>query len=140
MRLYPVVPILFRIASHDYTIPDTEVVIEKGTQVLLPIIAAQRDSKHYQDPNEFIPERFSDESKASPEFSKRPYFPFGEGPRVCIGMRLGKMMTKLALAVMLEKYSYEFSDDQKKRKLVIAPETFIMTMTPGIELKIRKRK
>jgi cytochrome P450 len=58
-------------------------VVEKGTQILIPVMALQNDPKYYPDPEKFDPERFNEEEK-----KKRPpctYLPFGEGPRICIG-------------------------------------------------------
>lgn len=63
---------------------DTDLVIQKGTPVVMPIISMQRDKDHYTNPTKFDPERFSKENK-----SKRHHYlhlPFGEGPRNCIGM------------------------------------------------------
>jgi cytochrome P450 family 6 len=61
----------------------TDVTVEKGVQVLLPILALHHDPKYYPDPERFDPERFSEEEKKKrPQFS---YIPFGEGPRLCIG-------------------------------------------------------
>lgn len=69
-----------------YTIPETNVKIEHGTRVLIPIYGVHHDAKYYPDPEEFDPERFSEEAKAArPHFT---YYPFGEGPRICIGEQI----------------------------------------------------
>lgn len=102
-------------------------------------MAIQRDPQYYSNPEQFVPERFSEQSKSDPEFVNRPYFPFGEGPRHCIGSRLGKIQTKITLAMMLQRYSFELSDEMKKRKLTLAPNSFILAPIGGIELKVRKR-
>jgi len=65
-------------------VPDDTLVIKKGTKVLIPAYAIHHDYRYYPDPETFDPERFSPEEKA-----KRPngtYMPFGDGPRLCIGM------------------------------------------------------
>lgn len=59
-------------------------MIEKGQQLIIPIFSLHNDPRYYSDPEVFDPNRFSPEEKA-----KRPsgvYLPFGEGPRMCIGM------------------------------------------------------
>jgi cytochrome P450 family 6 len=59
------------------------VTVEKGVQIVVPILGLHLDSKYYPDPESFDPERFSEEEKKKrPHFS---YLPFGEGPRICIG-------------------------------------------------------
>jgi cytochrome P450 family 6 len=81
--MYPSLPNLIRVCTKPYTIPGTNVLIEKGTPVIIPIYAIHRDPLYYSDPDRFDPERFTDYNK-----EKRPpytYLPFGEGPRICIG-------------------------------------------------------
>jgi len=77
---------LFRKASKKYHVPNDSLIIENGQKLLIPVYALHYDSKYYTEPEKFIPERFSAEEKA-----KRPsgvYLPFGDGPRMCIGIFL----------------------------------------------------
>jgi len=79
---------LLRKASQKYRFPNDSLIIEKDQRILIPIYAIHHDTKYYTDPEKFIPERFSAEEKA-----KRPsgiYLPFGDGPRICIGMYIFK--------------------------------------------------
>jgi cytochrome P450 family 6 len=81
--MYPSLPNLIRVCTKPYTIPGTNVLLEKGTPVIIPIYAIHRDPLYYSDPDRFDPERFTEYNK-----EKRPaytYLPFGEGPRICIG-------------------------------------------------------
>jgi cytochrome P450 family 6 len=81
--MYPSLPNLIRVCTKPYTIPGTDVLIEKETPVIIPIYAIQRDPLYYSEPEKFDPERFTEYNK-----EKRPtytYLPFGEGPRICIG-------------------------------------------------------
>lgn len=72
-----------RICVADYNIPDTDILIEKGTMLVIPVLGLHRDEEYFPDPERFDPERFSKENKRKiPQFS---YLPFGEGPRICIG-------------------------------------------------------
>lgn len=70
--------------------------------VLIPIMGLHRDAEYYPDPERFDPDRLSDENKKNiPDYA---YMPFGEGPRMCIGMRFGLMQTKVGLASILRNY------------------------------------
>lgn len=83
LRINPVTAVLQRKALNDYTVPETDIKIEKGMTVLISPITIHRDGKYYPEPNKFDPERFSVENS-----SKRhscAYLPFGAGPRSCIG-------------------------------------------------------
>lgn len=84
MRKYPPVTFLFRECSKNYKIPDSDVVIPAKTSVIIPVYGMQWDEKYYDNPQEFRPERFTEEEKA-----KRPnytYLPFGDGPKGCMGI------------------------------------------------------
>lgn len=51
--------------------------------VMMPMFTIQRDEKYYPNPEKFDPERFNDVNKD--KIINGTYFPFGMGPRVCIG-------------------------------------------------------
>lgn len=86
LRKYPPVPILSRECTETYKMPDSDLVLEKGQAVFIPILGIQHDPEHYPDPEKFDPDRFTNEAKAT----RHPFtwLPFGEGPRVCIGKYL----------------------------------------------------
>lgn len=83
LRKYPIVPVLSRECVKDFKIPDSDVIIDKGTAISISALGLQRDPEYYPDPMKFDPERFNEENKAT----RHPYtyIPFGEGPRNCIG-------------------------------------------------------
>lgn len=64
---------LNREVTQTYTIPNTDVVLEKGTQIVIPIAAIQRDPKYFPNPDEFIPDRFNAENSEGKTFVTRPY-------------------------------------------------------------------
>ncbi|RZC37405.1 p450 domain containing protein [Asbolus verrucosus] len=65
-----------------YELPDEDVIIEKGTRILIPIIGIHHDEEYYPDPQKFDPERFSEKKKNSRH--QYAHIPFGEGPRGCV--------------------------------------------------------
>lgn len=72
-----------RKATKDYDVPGESLTIKKGQNIIIPMYSIHNDPEYYPDPATFDPERFTAEEK-----SKRPngtFFPFGEGPRLCIG-------------------------------------------------------
>lgn len=78
-------PVLNRTCVNNYQIPGTDKVIEKGTEIFIPAYALQMDKKYYENPDKFIPERFTEEGSAGKNSKDKPYIPFGDGPRNCIG-------------------------------------------------------
>ncbi|XP_076303805.1 cytochrome P450 9e2-like [Lasioglossum baleicum] len=78
-----------------------------GMQVLIPVTALHHDPQYWSDPNVFDPDRFSDERKQNIE--KMSFIPFGEGPRMCVGMRMAMLMMKCCLVSLLNNYKIELS-------------------------------
>lgn len=74
---------LNRTSSKDWVIPGTDVVIEKGTKVLISSFGLHSNPEYFPEPDVFDPERFTEENKA--KMHPYCYLPFGEGPRNCIG-------------------------------------------------------
>lgn len=81
--MYPPLPVITRQCTEEYTIPGTDITLEKGTGVMISIKNIHYCEDIYENSEKFDPERFSPE-----EINKRhsyAYIPFGEGPRICIG-------------------------------------------------------
>ncbi|XP_030745865.1 probable cytochrome P450 6a21 isoform X1 [Sitophilus oryzae] len=111
LRKFPPVPVIPRVCSKDYQIPGTDVVIEKGVRVQIPVWGLHKDPDYYPNPEVFNPENFSEENKAKrPDFT---FLPFGEGPRMCIGMRFGLMQTKVGLISLVRKFNFTLNDKTK---------------------------
>ncbi|EFN84331.1 Cytochrome P450 6k1 [Harpegnathos saltator] len=102
MRLYPPVPILDRVPLEDYTFPGTNITVEKGMPIYIGVYGLHTDPKYYSNPMTFDPDRFSDERKG--EILPCTYLPFGEGPRNCIGSRLGYLQTAVGLITVLRDH------------------------------------
>ncbi|XP_076303803.1 cytochrome P450 9e2-like isoform X1 [Lasioglossum baleicum] len=83
------------------------VKMRPGMQVLVPITALHHDPQYWSDPKVFDPDRFSDERKQNIE--KMSFIPFGEGPRMCVGMRMAMLMMKCCLVSLLNNYKIELS-------------------------------
>ncbi|KAI8433993.1 hypothetical protein MSG28_012144 [Choristoneura fumiferana] len=98
LRLYPPFPSIQRQCTRDYTIPETGYVVEKGTIVLFPTLAIQRDEQYWPAAGSFIPERWS-----GPAPPPGVYMPFGDGPRYCIGKRFAMIQMKCCLARLLQR-------------------------------------
>lgn len=63
--------------------PNSSLIIEKGQKIIIPINSLHRDPKYFADPEVFDPERFSEEKRKQ---LNGIYLPFGDGPRICIGI------------------------------------------------------
>ncbi|GJQ85986.1 Cyp6a9 [Trypoxylus dichotomus] len=102
IRKHPPITTLRRKCVKDYPIPNSNVIIEKGTSIYVPVLGFHHDPKYYPEPEKFLPERFSKENinKIVPY----TYLPFGEGPRFCIGDRFAKLQAKIGLINFIKNY------------------------------------
>ena len=105
MRLYPTVAMISRQAAVDDEIEG--VPVPRGTVVNLNIWLAHRDPEIWPDPERFDPERFDPARRRSRP--KHAYFPFGSGPRVCIGNNFALMEAQLILAAVARRWRLRVS-------------------------------
>jgi cytochrome P450 len=101
MRLYPPAWTLGRRALKDYQLgPYT---IPAGSIVIMSQYVMHHDPRYFPDPFRFDPERWTPEARASrPQYS---YFPFGGGPRRCIGDGFAVMEAIMVLATLAQQWS-----------------------------------
>lgn len=102
MRLYPPAWVIGREALHGFDLDRHR--IERGSIVLMSPYVMHRDPRYYPDPDRFDPDRWLPEASAGrPKFA---YFPFGGGPRVCVGERFAWMEGVLLLAALAQKWRF----------------------------------
>ena len=103
MRLYPPAWIVTREALEEIEVGGYR--LPKGATVLLSQWVVHRDARYYPDPLRFDPERWTpDQAAARPKLS---YFPFGAGPRVCIGEPFAWMEGILLLATIAQRWDLQ---------------------------------
>ena len=83
--------------------------IPAGVQLFIPLHIVHRDPEQWgEDALEFNPERFA-EGIAKASKDQVSYFPFGWGPRICIGQNFAMIEAKLALSQILQHFSFELA-------------------------------
>lgn len=76
LRMYPPVPLMIRKANVDYQIPNSDHVIPKEHQVIIPLVAFHYDERFWKNPEQFIPDRFETAEAENQKNCK--FIPFGE--------------------------------------------------------------
>lgn len=131
MRLYPPAWAIGRLALNDYAVRDY--VVPARSLVLLSQYVTHHDARYFADPTRFDPERWTQESRDSrPAFS---YFPFGGGPRRCIGEGFAWMEGILLVAALARKWRMELVPDHPVK---LYP---VITLRPkhGMRMRLKKR-
>jgi cytochrome P450 len=131
MRLYPPVWIIGRRALVDHEIDSHK--LKAGDLTLHSQYLVHHDERWFPDPEKFIPERWTPESKeARPKFS---YFPFGGGTRTCIGEAFAWMEASLVIATLAQEWKPRLVPDHP-----VEPRALI-TLRPkhGMKMYLEKR-
>lgn len=107
MRLFPPAFGVGREAIADCEIGGFRVPAK--SQVFMFQWATQRDPRFFAEPHEFKPERWSEEDKDLPRYA---YFPFGGGPRICIGNYFAMIEIVLLLATIGQRFRLKAADER----------------------------
>ena len=124
-----------RQCTKTWKVPNSDLIIPEGTIVLIPIGGLQTDPQYWENPEEFIPERFSEENKGN--IRSGTYFPFGQGPRMCLGSNFARFEAKVMLIHILRNFSIA-GGEKLPKKLELDPNYFILPKG-GLTLKFKKR-
>lgn len=126
MRLYPPAWVIGRAVKTPYTLGQYR--LPKGTLILMSQYVMHRNPAYFADPDRFDPDRWTPEFRAAlPKFA---YFPFGGGPRVCIGENFAWMEGILALVTIAQRWRLELEPGHP-----VAPQPLI-TLRPKYGMRM----
>jgi cytochrome P450 len=132
MRLYPPAWSLARTVIEEFEIGGYR--IPAGANVVMSQWVMHRDARYFPDPEKFDPGRWQPErAQKLPRFA---YFPFGGGPRQCIGASFAMMEAALLLATVAQRFSMR---TVPRQDLTPVP-SFTLRPKHGIEMAIRSRQ
>ncbi|OIW06698.1 hypothetical protein TanjilG_04092 [Lupinus angustifolius] len=107
LRLFPPTIYFDRVVKKDVKLGN--LTLSKGMKVSIPILLIHHDHDLWgDDAKEFKPERFS-EGIAKATKGQVSFFPFGWGPRICIGQNFTLLEAKVMLSLLLRKFSFQLS-------------------------------
>ena len=131
LRLYPPAWLIMRENLEEDTFGGYR--IPKGYTFMIPVYNIHRDPRLWDKPDEFIPERFSKENAKS--HHRFAYFPFGGGPRQCIGNNFALMEMQIIMVMMLQKFRFKVSAGFKPEMLPM----ITLRMKDGMRMDVARR-
>jgi cytochrome P450 len=132
MRLYPPVWTMGRHVENYYSVG--EYTIPAGSSILMSQYVMHHDPRYYEKPEEFNPDRWTDDFKTHlPRFS---YFPFGGGIRGCIGEPFAWMEGVLIIATVVQEWSMRLIPSQR----IKLDPAITLRSKYGIKMKLSQRR
>jgi cytochrome P450 len=130
MRLYPPAWSVARTAAKDFDIAGYR--IPSGANVVMSTWIMHHDPRYFPDPYKFEPERWLSAESQRPRFA---YFPFGGGPRQCIGNSFALMEATLLVAAIAQKFQFRPVEGHP----VVPIPSFTLRPKYGIRMTLQSR-
>jgi cytochrome P450 len=131
MRLYPPAWGVARTVIKEFELGGYR--IPAGANVVMSTWVMHRDPRYFPEPEQFDPERWLPEkAQKLPKFA---YFPFGGGPRQCIGAAFAMMEATLLLATIAQRFQFRAEPGQ----IVTPTPSFTLRPKQGIRMRLEKR-
>lgn len=131
MRLYPPGFVVGREALTETDVGGYR--CPRGTTVLMPEFIVHRDPRFFDRPDDFVPERWLDDLER--RLPHCAYFPFGAGPRICIGNTFAMMEMTLVLAMIAQRYRFTLVPGQQ----ITMGVQFTLRPSPAVMSKLSSR-
>ena len=127
MRLYPPGWLNARLSLAEDEIGGY--AIPANSEIFLSPYITHRHPKFWDNPEVFDPERFSQAGSAGrPRFA---YFPFGGGPRLCIGNHFAMMEAQVVIAMMIQAFNISLNDESQ-----VKPQALLTLLPTGLQLRL----
>nr|XP_018897014.1 PREDICTED: probable cytochrome P450 6a13 [Bemisia tabaci] len=136
LRKYPTLGWLDRICTKTFEDPNSSLIIDENTNVIIPVYALHHDPQYFPNPQKFDPERFNAENKSS--IVPGTYLPFGAGPRICVGMRFALLEIKAALTLIIGKYTVH-PTERTPIPVKFQHRAFFNISNQGLHLRFKER-
>jgi cytochrome P450 len=132
LRLLPPVPIFLRNVRRDQAASLGGYSLPPNTPIIITTWALHRSSEHWEAADEFRPARWLGGVAEANPLGSDYFFPFGRGPRTCIGQSWALFSMKLTLAVLLSEVTVQVSGDYRQSFYfgVMLPRGLRAVMTP----------
>jgi len=134
LRLFAIIPNLSRVSAADVVIKEADnIMIPKGTDLMIPMYLLNRDPEIWDNPSKFDPSRW--DNKGDFTSAKDGFFPFGYGSRTCTGNMLAQIESAVFICHLLRKF--DILPEPGFKVSIIAGIS--LTTSNGVKVIFRKR-
>ncbi|HVK14571.1 MAG TPA: cytochrome P450 [Gemmataceae bacterium] len=134
MRYYPAVPIYFRNSAPDREVKLGPHTLPPDTQVFISNWYLHKFAPHWKEPERYDPGRWDNGGAEANPYGSGHFFPFGRGPRACIGAAFGQLVHRLVLATL-----YREAEPEVEPGPYPASFFFGVMMPKGLTARVRPR-
>ncbi|GAB0095986.1 hypothetical protein DMENIID0001_114300 [Sergentomyia squamirostris] len=137
LRINAPLPYLTKRCTKGCSLPlteDQEIFIDTNTPLVIPVYCIQRDPEYYPHPDTFDPDRFLD-GNAKKLQNDGVFLPFGDGPRICMGMKFAMMQIKIGIATIVKKYRLTL-DPKTVEPFILNPKRFTTVPEGGYWIQL----
>lgn len=135
LRLYPPVPIIARQINEDVKLASENVIMPKGSTVVIGTFKIHRRADIFPNPEKFDPDNFLPERTQNRHYYS--FIPFSAGPRSCVGRKYAMLKLKVLLSTILRNYKINSNVQESEYKL---QADIILKRTDGFRISIEPRK
>ncbi|KAH8401603.1 hypothetical protein KR009_006773 [Drosophila setifemur] len=142
IRLFPAGFMSNKLCTETIELPNKNgpnITVEKGTTVVVPHYCFMADEDFFPDPQAFQPERFMEPDAAKKYRERGVFMGFGDGPRVCIGMRFATAQIKAAVVELISKFNVRVNPKTRKDN-DFDPATIVTGLRGDIWLNFEPRQ
>lgn len=143
LRLHPPFTFISKQCSKEIELEylkEKKILIEKGMNVYIPLYQLQNDPEYYPKPAEFMPERFDPaHGRVKAYKDKGVFLAFGDGPRICLGIRFALMQSKAAVVEIIKNFNISVNK-KTELPLVIDPKEFLNVKKGGLWVNFKPAK
>ncbi|KAK5645800.1 hypothetical protein RI129_004264 [Pyrocoelia pectoralis] len=118
LRKYPTTSFIHRECVKNYVVPETGLLIEKGTPIVISQYGLHYNNANFPNPEKFDPERFN--TTNIHQIKSCTYLPFSDGPRNCIGQMFGLLMVKMGIIEIIRNFEVT-TNEMTKEPVILEP-------------------
>ncbi|XP_053949299.1 probable cytochrome P450 28d2 [Anastrepha ludens] len=137
LRLFPPLPSLFKLCTETITLQNSDksfLTLHPGDAVYISTYSFHRDPDYFENPESFWPERFAEELGGVRKYREMGVFmPFGDGPRMCPGRKLGLAEVKVIVSELIKNFLVTCGRNTRSDNK-LAADSFLLMLDGDIEL------